>query len=70
MKGNRKMTEDARIEKVARALCKHAGKEPTEMIANAGDIQINTGREELYPRWHDYRSEARKFVVMHDALNS
>jgi hypothetical protein len=64
------MMDEARVEKVARALCQHANQEPDAMVSNAGSIQINTGREELYPRWHDYRDEARKFIVMYAALNS
>lgn len=62
------MTDEARVENVARALAAHAKQDPNEMVSNAGGIQIYTGREKLYPRWHDYRDEARKFVVMHDAL--
>jgi hypothetical protein len=62
--------DEARVEKVARALSRHAGEDPNRMVSNAGGIQVFGGNESLYPRWHDYRDEARKFIVMYDALNS
>lgn len=64
------MMDEARVEKVARALCKHDGQDDDVMVSNAGGIQVFGGNEPRYPRWHEYRDEARKFIVMHDALNS
>jgi hypothetical protein len=64
------MTDDPRIEKVARALCIHAGEDPNVMVTNAGGLHMIDRNTETYPRWHDHRGEAHKFVVMHDALNS
>lgn len=61
---------DPRIEKVARALCKHEGEEPDKPVSNAGGIQDLGGNAEKYPRWHDYREKAAAFIVMHEAINT
>lgn len=73
MKGNGNMTEDARIEKVARALCKHAGEDPNQTSTVPGSINLGSGilnHDEPLAKWRSYIQEARKFIVMHDALSS
>jgi hypothetical protein len=39
--------------------------------ASMGNVIVNINRNETpSPKWHDYVGEARKFVVVHDALSS
>jgi hypothetical protein len=65
------MLDDPRIEKVARALCRHDGRDPDAMSTDASSINFNVNpNNPQYPRWRDYIGDAREFVVMHDALNA
>jgi hypothetical protein len=65
------MSDDPRIEKVARTLCLHAGHDPEAMATDASSVTFNVDRKDPpHPRWHYYVSDARKFVAVHDALNT
>jgi hypothetical protein len=63
---------DPRIERVARALCQAAGKEPdaehqtNEVEAKLGPVATLDNKR--IPNWQDYMTEAKKFVAAFDAL--
>jgi hypothetical protein len=65
------MSDDPRIEKAARALCRHDGRDRDAPGAGMGNVIVYINRSETpSPKWLDYIDEARKFVVVYDALNS
>lgn len=50
------MTDDPRVEKIARALCIRDGKNPDALEAGMGDVVLNFAPYNTVakPRWHDY----------------
>lgn len=69
------MTDDELIERVARAICFEAGKDPdarvqindTENVQQVGAVVVQTATE---PRWHYFREEARKHIAAWKVLRA
>jgi hypothetical protein len=65
---------DPRIERVARALCEAAGRDPNAEQPPHGNetTRVGTAFEfgpKRIPNWQGYVKEATKFVAAFDALN-
>jgi hypothetical protein len=68
------MSDDLRIELVARAICEAEGKDP-DQLEKTGEIEIvpsgpsgQERRQKLVPRWQTKLDSARIFVACYDAI--
>jgi hypothetical protein len=63
----KKMMGDPLIERVAQALCPHAGQNPDD-VGSGSIFVVNAPSFSVSPRWHEYADKAREFLVMCDAI--
>lgn len=67
--------DEARVEKVARALCEAEGRDPDEEVPAGGLESVRQGnaivqRARVQPLWKTMTAEAKRFIAAFDVLKA
>lgn len=61
------MASDAKVERVARALCKANDEDPDKLVSIPGRVRENKNFNG--PQWQKHAQEARDYIAAFEALN-